>query len=172
MYMSFWRAVRPSSHWSEHKTGSQSCKERSCKVSSIWYHHHSLPSPWSWVTAGGEDHKAVRISPVLIMGESESHSIVSNFLRSHGLYSLWNSLGQNTGVGRLSLLQGIFLTRGVELIMGKSIIKWPHPHHRKLKNVFSECSTLLCKLMLIFHPFCWIQMAVFKGSGLLTQWKH
>ena len=31
----------------------------------------------------------------------------------HELYSPWNSLGQNTGVGRLSLLQGIFPTQGV-----------------------------------------------------------
>ena len=28
-------------------------------------------------------------------------------LRLHGLYSPWNSPGQNTGVGSLSLLQGI-----------------------------------------------------------------
>ena len=33
-------------------------------------------------------------------------------LRPHGLYSPWNSLGQNTGVGSFSLLQGIFLTQG------------------------------------------------------------
>ena len=32
-------------------------------------------------------------------------------LRPHGLYSPWNSPGQNTGVGSLSLLQGIFLTQ-------------------------------------------------------------
>ena len=30
----------------------------------------------------------------------------------HGLYSSWNSPGQNTGVGSLSLLQGIFPTQG------------------------------------------------------------
>ena len=36
--------------------------------------------------------------------ESESHSIVSDSLQPHGLYSPWNSPGQNTGVG--SLLQG------------------------------------------------------------------
>ena len=30
----------------------------------------------------------------------------------HGLYSPWNSPGQNTGVGGLSLLQGIFPTQG------------------------------------------------------------
>ena len=29
-----------------------------------------------------------------------------------GLYSPWNSLGQNTGVGSLSLLQGIFPSQG------------------------------------------------------------
>ena len=29
-------------------------------------------------------------------------------LQLHGLYSPWNSPGQNTGVGSLSLLQGIF----------------------------------------------------------------
>ena len=33
-------------------------------------------------------------------------------LRLHGLYWPWNSPGQNSGVGSLSLLQGIFPTRG------------------------------------------------------------
>ena len=32
-------------------------------------------------------------------------------LRPHGLYSPWNSLGQNTGMGSLSLLQVIFNTQ-------------------------------------------------------------
>ena len=32
--------------------------------------------------------------------------------RPHGLYSPWNSPCQNTGVGSLSLLQGIFPTQG------------------------------------------------------------
>ena len=34
-------------------------------------------------------------------------------LRLHELYSPWNSPGQNTGVGSLSLLQGIFPTQGL-----------------------------------------------------------
>ena len=38
---------------------------------------------------------------------SESRSVVSDSLWPHGLYSPWNSLGQNTGVGSCSLLQGI-----------------------------------------------------------------
>ena len=37
---------------------------------------------------------------------------MSDSLQPHGLYSLWNSPGQNTGVGSLSLLQGIFPTQG------------------------------------------------------------
>ena len=37
---------------------------------------------------------------------------MSNSLQPHGLYSSWNSPGQNTGMGSLSLLQGIFLTQG------------------------------------------------------------
>ena len=42
---------------------------------------------------------------------SESYSVVSDFLQPHRLYSPWNSPGQNTGVGRLSISQGIFLTQ-------------------------------------------------------------
>ena len=44
--------------------------------------------------------------------ESESRSVLSDSLQPHGLYSPWNSLGQNTGVGSLCLLQGIFPTQG------------------------------------------------------------
>ena len=44
---------------------------------------------------------------------SESRSVVSDSLRRHGLYSPWNSPGQNTGVGSHSLPQGIFPTQGL-----------------------------------------------------------
>ena len=43
----------------------------------------------------------------------ESCSVESDSLWHHGLYSPWNSPGQNTGVGILSLLQGLFLTQGL-----------------------------------------------------------
>ena len=36
---------------------------------------------------------------------------MSDSLQPHGLYSSWNSPGQNTGVGKLPLLQQIFLTQ-------------------------------------------------------------
>ena len=40
--------------------------------------------------------------------ESTSHSVVSDSLQPHELYSPWNSPGQNPGVGSCFLLQGIF----------------------------------------------------------------
>ena len=43
----------------------------------------------------------------------ESRSVMSDSLRPQGRYSPWNSLGQNTGVGSLSFLQGIFPTQGL-----------------------------------------------------------
>ena len=48
----------------------------------------------------------------LNLRESENHLVMSDSLRPYGLYSPWNSPGQNTGVGSLSLLQGTFPTQG------------------------------------------------------------
>ena len=48
----------------------------------------------------------------LYESENESCSAVSDSLRPHGIYSPWDSPGQNTEVGSLSLLQGIFPTQG------------------------------------------------------------
>ena len=45
--------------------------------------------------------------------KSESRSVVSDSLRLRGLYSLWNSPSQNTGVGSHSFLQGIFPIQGL-----------------------------------------------------------
>ena len=50
---------------------------------------------------------------VLERKESESCSVVSDFLWPNGLYSPWNSLGQDTGLGSLSLLKGILPTQGL-----------------------------------------------------------
>ena len=48
---------------------------------------------------------------LIILIKSESHSVVSDSLWPHVLYSPWNSPGQNTGMCSLSLLQGIFPTQ-------------------------------------------------------------
>ena len=50
---------------------------------------------------------------MLFESEHESHSVLSDSLQPHGLHSPWNSPGQNTGVGSLSLLQGIFSIQGL-----------------------------------------------------------
>ena len=39
---------------------------------------------------------------------------MSDSSQLNGLYSPWNSPGQNTGVGSLPLLQGIFPTQGLK----------------------------------------------------------
>ena len=49
--------------------------------------------------------------------QNESHSVVSNSLWPVGLYSPWNSPGQNSGVGCLSLLQGIFPIQGSKMAL-------------------------------------------------------
>ena len=46
---------------------------------------------------------------------SESHSVMSDSLQPHDLYSPWNSLGQNTGVGSLFLSPGDLPNPGIEL---------------------------------------------------------
>ena len=44
--------------------------------------------------------------------ENKNLSVVFYSLRPHGLYSPWDSPGQNTGMGSYSLLQGNFPTQG------------------------------------------------------------
>ena len=63
----------------------------------------------------GKPQYGLAIRKVLYMhahdSESESRSVVSDSLCPQGLYSPWNSPGQNTGVGSHSLLQGIVPTQ-------------------------------------------------------------
>ena len=61
----------------------------------------SWPKDWtqdSWI--------AGRFFTIWATGKSQSHSVVSHSLWPHELYSPWNSPGQNTRVGNLSLFQG------------------------------------------------------------------
>ena len=60
---------------------------------------------------------------------SESRSVMSDSLWPHGLYSPWNSPGQNTGVGSLFLLQRIFPTQGSNLGL---------PHCRRILHWLSH----------------------------------
>ena len=57
------------------------------------------------------------IQIVACINKNESHSVMTDSLQPHGLYSPWHSPGQNTGMGSLSLLQGIFPTQGLNLCL-------------------------------------------------------
>ena len=64
---------------------------------------------------------------------------MSDFLRPHGLYSPWNSPGQNTGVGSLTFLQGIFPTQGSNPgLLHKSgkwlILNWEEKGNKMIKT--------------------------------------
>ena len=69
---------------------------------------YSWPRSWNRSPALQVDSLPTELSekPKYAMSEwvTESRSVVSNSLRPHGLYSPWNSPGQNAGVGSLSLL--------------------------------------------------------------------
>ena len=56
----------------------------------------------------------VQVYSVLLLVWCESHSVVSDSLWPCGLYSPWNSLGQNIEMGSCSLLQGIFPIQGLK----------------------------------------------------------
>ena len=66
--------------------------------------------------------------------KSESCSVVSNSLQPHGLYSPWNSPGQNTGVGSYFLLQGIFPTQGSNPGLPLQVDSLPAEPQGKPKN--------------------------------------
>ena len=78
----------------------------------------------------------------------ESRSIVSDYLWPHGLYSPWNSPGQNTGVGNHSLHQGIFPTQDwtqVSHIAGGFFTIWVT---REAQEYWNGCLSLLQGLFL------------------------
>ena len=90
------------------------------KVCSVWGSVRVLTNPHSYGgtwqdCAHSANNTVTAIKKPTKLKESESRSVMSNSLQPHGLYSPWNSPGQNTGVGSWSLLQGIFPTQGSNL---------------------------------------------------------
>ena len=73
-----------------------------------WLWEYSM----NWLKIRNEENRLIAWSNYTSEWVSESCSVVSNSLWPRGLYSPWNSLGQNTGLGGLSLLQEIFPTQG------------------------------------------------------------
>ena len=117
---------------------------------------------WLQLQIHRHQHKAI-----VTTGESESRSVVSDSLRTHGLYSPWNSPGQNTGVGSLSLLQGIFPTQGSNPGL---------PHRRWIFYQLSHKGSLRI-LEWVAYPFSsgssWprnrIGVSCIAGGSLLTE---
>ena len=73
------------------------------------------PKYWSFSTSPSNEYSGLisfRTDWFDLFQTSETCSVVSDSLQPHGPYSPWTSPGQNTGVGSLSLLQGIFPTLG------------------------------------------------------------
>ena len=80
-------------------------------MSTLWHPKNTrLLCPW------GFPGKNTRVSCHFLLQnsnmKSESCSVLSDSMRPHGLCSPWNPSGQNTGVGSLFILQGIFPTQG------------------------------------------------------------
>ena len=111
--------------------------------------HKMVPTTWNNenVIKSGPTTKQVNIWFTVIRGMildkllGKWKSVVSDSLGLHELYSPWNSPGQNTGIGSLSLLQGIFPTQGSNPGL---------PHHRRILHHLSHqrspidrrCSTI------------------------------
>jgi len=96
--------------------------------------------------------------------ESESRSVVSNSLWPHGLYSSWNSPGQNTGVGSLSLLQGIFLTQGLNpgLLHYRQILYW-------LNHKAHSCMYVYIYIYIPTHIYTYIYIGPWYTTSLSIQ---
>ena len=85
---------------------------------------------------------------------SESRSVMPNSFPPHGLHSPWSSPGRNTGVGSLSLLQGIFPTQGSNpgLPHGGRILYQLSYHGRLYETCQQLAITLLKKKKKALHP--------------------
>ena len=75
-------------------------------------------------------------------------SVTSDSLWPHGLYSPWNSPGQKTGVGSLSLLQGIFPTQGSDwgILHCRQILYQLSYRRMKIPSFTEPGESLWCKL--------------------------
>lgn len=148
-----------------------------CPLSQYLLHFHCHPARSPGITGQCEDRRGetelwhchwylcdfMQVTQPLWVWKwkSESHSVVSDSLRPRGLYTPWNSPGQNTGVGSRSLLQGVFPTQGLKSVALLKKRKW-----EEWKQWLSHCFigllwtrnpiiglTTLCELDIFM---CWV----------------
>ena len=103
---------------------------------------------WPWSPAG----RHFTIWATRESLKSESCSVMLDSLWPHGLYSPWNSPGQNTGAGSSSLLQGIFPIQGLNPGL---------PHCRQILYQLSHGYTLNSVITSNFNS------SIFLISGIL-----
>ena len=99
---------------------------------------------------------------------NESWSVVSNSLRPCELHSPWNSPGQNTGVGSLSLLQRTFPTQGLNpglLHCSRILYQLSHQGQNYKCMVTVELKKEKSPFFLVCHQF-----PLYLGSSSYQQW--
>ena len=117
----------------------------------------------------------------ILESESEIRLAMSDPLWPHGLYSPWNSPGPNTGVGTLSLLQGISPIQGWNpglLHCRWTLYQLSHKESLVLTIKIVTCFLLLLKkicvfqlrkyvVVLITHASCgwWLPRALSSETG-------
>ena len=105
--------------------------------------------------------------PRAVSSKSESHSVVFDSLRPHGLCSPWNSPDKNTRVGYYSLLQGIFPIQGLNpglLHWGQVLYHLSHQGSPTIANemtLYYSISILLMEFfsILLFFKF-WYRLCL------------
>ena len=148
-------------------------KESTCNAGDVG----SIPglgqSPGGWTTVHSSN-LAWRIPWTEEPSESESRSVLSDSLWPVGLYSPWNSPGQNTGVDSLSLLQGIFPTQ-VSCIAGRFFTSWA-TRVPKSQIWLKRLSTYACTRTKHFRTWFFFHLSEKEkkctGSCWLMWWKQ
>ena len=102
-FCSLWRGSRSAPQAGD-------CQEMFC-----FGFYNTVPTSLHWYFRKDRK-KEIYLLECPVYAESESHSVVSSSSWPHVLYSPWDSRAQNTGVGNLSLFQGIFPTQGSNLV--------------------------------------------------------
>ena len=119
--------------------------------------------------------------------ESESLSVVSTSLQPHGLYSPWNSPGQNTGMGSFSLLRGssqsgdwtqVFHIAGrffTNWDMRKAQRRFTDGQYEKMDNMKRCLTSLIIRemqiIIIVRYYLTLVRMAIIKNSTNNKCWR-
>ena len=119
-----------------------------------------------WERGGGIREGSLEERLTKLKVKRGTHSVVSDSFRPQGLYSPWNSPGQNTGAGSRSLLQQIFPTQGSNpglLHCRRILYQLSHkgsPTKLKRKGCYCRANRSL-RFLHIFFPSCLVVGRVF-----------